>query len=139
MSYKPYLMYSHVFKVIASFLGVVCVLVGANKIFAIWMARDAWDSRLMGVYILAAGLIWLIPNRFLDSKPRPLVYCFITLLITFGMLAWMANIMSAEWGNFAKRNQIFLLMVFFVPAALAAPGSLILYVIGHRKRLQNPR
>lgn len=139
MSYKPYLMYSHVFKVMASVFGIGCILVGANKIFAIWMAGDSWDARLMGVYILAAGLIWLIPNRFLDSKARTLAYCLLTLLITFGMIAWMAHIMGVEWNNFKKRNLIFLLTVFLVPAALTAPGSLILYVIGHRKRLQNPR
>jgi uncharacterized membrane protein HdeD (DUF308 family) len=139
MSYKLYLMYAHLFKVIASVLGVVCVLEGVNKIFAIWMARDAWDSRLMGVYILVAGVIWLIPNRFLDSKARTLVYCLIALLNTAGLLAWMAHVMGVQWDNFKIRNQIFLLMVFFAPAALTAPGSLVLYVIGHKKRLQHPQ
>lgn len=132
-------MHAHVFKLTASVFGVVCVLVGGNKIFAIWMAGYSWDARLRGFYILAAGLIWLIPNRFLYTKARTLVYCLFTLFITSAMIALMAHIMGVEWNNFKKRNLLFLLTVFWVPAALTAPGSLILYIIGHRKRLQSPR
>lgn len=129
--------YSLILKLVAalfglSFLALGLMIVVLDRGFD-YMPTWAW--RLFGMYFVVVGLLYLIPNQRFCSDEQVHYYIGLTLtntlllfllLVCYTILA-MANSRDWVWS--------FLMTFVVIPAALTAPASLVLHLIGARRRV----
>jgi hypothetical protein len=141
MPQTRYLVYSRILKLIAMLVGIACALWGILLgVFGIGYGDFAPCMSMRGFALLAVimGVLYLIPNKRLAAGKLAQWYIAFTLLVSLALLVILISDMCIDWNQLHDRAAVFSkLFTCFLPT-LAAPGSLIFYLIGHKKRLQSP-
>lgn len=134
--YRIYFVYSFVLKLLAAGFGLFCALWG---LLTVVLDNDiehmpVWGWHLFGIYVVLVGLLYLIPNSRFSSDEQVRYYIGFILLnalalfLVLGYLGVSALLKSGSW-----TSDLFMLFLL-VPAALTAPASLVLHLIGARKQ-----
>lgn len=136
MSHRSFFIFATILKFLAVAFGLCCAAWGLMiGVFGMWYdGNPPWGWRVFGIYVVGTGLLYLIPNRRFNTDAQVRRYMGFLLTNSLVLFLFLSYYLVLSWNMPADRFSGVIMLITLVPATLTAPGSLLLHLIGARKK-----
>jgi hypothetical protein len=136
MQHRSFSIFATILKILAGAFGLCCAAWGLMiGVVGKWYEGiPPWGWRAFGIYVIIAGLLYLIPNRAFNTDRQVRYYMGFTLTNSLVLFLFLAYYLVLSWSMVEDRFSGLIMLITLVPATLLAPVSLALHLIGARKK-----